>query len=73
MKHSIDKEKNQKTTYNREADKRWAEKNREHKNYLSRRSNSRGFIRTMATNEDLAELEILIKNRRKELQMEKPT
>ena len=38
------------------ADKRWAEKNRAHKNYLSRRSNARGFIKNLATTEDLEEL-----------------
>lgn len=42
-----------------EAIKRWIEKspeNRAHRNYLNRRSNARGFIRTMATAEDLEEL-----------------
>ena len=42
-----------------EAIKRWLEKspeNRAHRNYLNRRSNARGFIRTMATAEDLEEL-----------------
>ncbi|MGE9992335.1 hypothetical protein [Streptococcus alactolyticus] len=37
-----------------EAIKRWIEKspeNRAHRNYLNRRSNARGFIRTMATAE----------------------
>lgn len=43
-----------------EANKRWIEKNKEHKNYLSRRSNARGFIRTMASEEDLIELSKLI-------------
>ena len=42
------------------ANQRWAEKNKEHKNYLSRRSNARGFIRTLATKEDLTELSKLI-------------
>ena len=39
-----------------EADKRWIEKNKEHRNYLNRRSNARGFIRTLAKKEDLEEL-----------------
>ena len=43
-----------------EADKRWIEKNKEHRNYLSRRSNARGFIRTLAKKEDLEELKELI-------------
>ncbi len=43
------------------ANKRWIEKNKEHKNYLSRRSNARGFIRTLAKKEDLEELQELIK------------
>ncbi|VUW94387.1 Uncharacterised protein [Streptococcus constellatus] len=42
------------------ANQRWAEKNKEHKNYLSRRSNARGFIRNLATKEDLTELSRLI-------------
>lgn len=44
----------------KEADKRWIEKNKEHKNYLNRRSNARGFIRTLAKKEDLEELKELI-------------
>lgn len=44
----------------READKRWIAKNKEHKNYLNRRSNARGFIRTLAKKEDLEELKELI-------------
>ena len=53
-----------------EAIKRWIEKspeNRAHRNYLNRRSNARGFIRTMATAEDLEELKQLISERVKEL------
>ena len=44
----------------KEADKRWIEKNKEHKNYLNRRSNARGFIRNLAKKEDLEELKELI-------------
>lgn len=44
----------------KEADKRWIEKNKEYKNYLSRRSNARGFIRTLAKKEDLESLKNLI-------------
>lgn len=53
-----------------EAIKRWIEKspeNRAHRNYLNRRSNARGFIRTMATAEDLEELKQLISEREKDL------
>lgn len=44
----------------KEADKRWIKKNKEHRNYLSRRSNARGFIRNLAKKEDLEELKELI-------------
>lgn len=47
------------------ANQRWAEKNKEHKNYLSRRSNARGFIRNLATKEDLTELFQLIEEKLK--------
>ena len=53
-----------------EAIKRWIEKspeNRAHRNYLNRRSNARGFIRTMATAEDLEELKQLISEREKDM------
>lgn len=53
-----------------EAIKRWLEKspeNRVHRNYLNRRSNARGFIRTMVTAEDLEELKQLISEREKDL------
>lgn len=68
-------EKNKRKTYatkegQAEAIKRWIEKspeNRAHRNYLNRRSNARGFIRTMATAEDLEELKQLISEREKDL------
>lgn len=50
-----------------EADKRWIEKNKEHRNYLSRRSNARGFIRNLAKKEDLQELKELIEKNLKKL------
>lgn len=49
------------------ADKRWAEKNREHKNYLSRRSNARGFIKNLATTEDLEDLKERIERKFKKI------
>ena len=42
------------------ANKKWNERNREHRNYLTKRSTSRGFIRNHATQEDLLELQELI-------------
>lgn len=56
-------EKNKQT----EANKRWAEKNKEHAKYLSDRSRSRSFIRKQATFDDLAEFEELIEQRKKDL------
>ena len=50
-----------------EADKRWAERNREHKNYLSRRSNARGFIKNLATTEDLKDLKERIERKFKKM------
>lgn len=48
------------------ATKKWNEQNREHRNYLSKRSSARSFIRNHATEEDLDELESLIKEKKKE-------
>ena len=45
------------------ANKKWNEKNREYRNYLTKRSTSRGFIRNHATQEDLRELQELIQER----------
>jgi len=47
-------------TAQQRANKKWNEKNREHRNYLTKRSTSRGFIRSNATKEDLLELQELI-------------
>lgn len=55
------------TTAQNEANKRWAEKNKEHKKYLNYRSTSRSFIRKLATEEDLKELVNLIEERSKEI------
>ncbi|MEO5298637.1 hypothetical protein V4S35_14990 [Enterococcus cecorum] len=49
------------------AQKKYDEKNREKRTYLSQRSTSRGFIRNKATLEDLEELEELITARKKAL------
>ena len=42
------------------ANKKWNARNREHRNYLTKRSTSRGFIRNHATKDDLLELQELI-------------
>ena len=49
------------------AQKKYDEKNREKRTYLSQRNTSRGFIRNKATLEDLEELEELITARKKAL------
>ena len=46
-----------------EADKRWTEKNREHRNYLSYKGTARSFIRNKAKKEDLLELQDLIEKK----------
>src|SRR5699024_1672644 len=48
----------------RKAQKKYDEKNREKRSYVSQRSTSRGFIRNKATLEDLEELEELITARK---------
>ena len=48
-------------TAQQRANKRWNERNRWHRNYLTKRSTSRGFIRNHATKDDLLELQELIK------------
>ena len=45
------------------ANKKWNARNREHRNYLTKRSTSRGFIRNNATKDDLLELQELIQER----------
>lgn len=49
------------------ATKKWNANNREHRNYLSKRSSARSFIRNHATGSDLNELEELIAERREAL------
>ena len=44
----------------RNADKRWGEKNRDHANYLKNRTSARCFIRNKATLEDIEELKVLM-------------
>ena len=52
-------------TPQQKANKRWNEKNREYRNYLTKRSTSRGFIRNHPTKDDLLELQELIKEKLK--------
>lgn len=52
------------TDARKRANKKWAENNREHRNYLSKRSSARSFIRNHATGSDLNELEELIAERK---------
>lgn len=47
-----------------EANKRYREKNKEHRNYLSARSGARSFIRNKATLDDLKELADLIQKQK---------
>ena len=48
-------------TPQQKANKKWNKKNRAHRNYLTKRSTSRGFIRNNATKHDLLELQELIR------------
>lgn len=48
------------------ASRRWQDKNKEHMNYIRKRSAARGFIK-IATIEDIEELESLIEQRKKDL------
>lgn len=50
-----------------EANKKWQEKNKERAEYLSDRSRARSFLKNRVTEEDLAEFEEILKNRREEL------
>lgn len=59
-------EENEKKQYDQqEYNKKYAEKNREHVNYLRYRTTARSFIRNKATLEDLEELKQLIREREK--------
>lgn len=64
----MSEEKKRKAVYDPEAQKRWNEKNRERKRYLTDRTSARRFVKTKATAEDLDELLGLIAERRKSLE-----
>ncbi|MDU2283339.1 hypothetical protein [Clostridium sp.] len=53
----------------RNADKRWREKNRDHANYLRNRTSARCFIRNRATLEDIEELKLLMEEREEALKL----
>lgn len=55
-------------TAQEKATKKWNKGNRAHRNYLTKRSTARGFIRNHATKEDLHELHELIKNNLKKFE-----
>ena len=57
------------TDAQQKATKKWNKNNREHRNYLSKRSSARSFIRNHATMDDLNELETLIAEKKEELEM----
>lgn len=57
------------TNAQQKATKKWNKNNREHRNYLSKRSSARSFIRNHATMDDLNELEEIIKEKKEELEM----
>ena len=50
-----------------EANKKWQETNKERAKYLSDRSRARSFLKNRVSEEDLAEFEEILKNRREEL------
>ena len=51
----------------KKASKKWNEKNREHRSYLTSRSSARSFIRNKATLDDLIDLAQLLNDRRTHL------
>ncbi|MBT9670467.1 hypothetical protein GPK34_00250 [Secundilactobacillus kimchicus] len=55
------------TESKKQANERWDKAHKEHVQYLNKRSVSRNFIKKQATVEDIAELEALIQERKKQL------
>lgn len=51
----------------KKANAKWASQNRERRNYLTKRSSARGFIRNNATQEDLLELRDMIDEKLSEM------
>lgn len=60
-------EKETKYKYNRKADKKYCEANRDHRAYLQDRSKARTFIKNKATLQDLEELKEFIRIKEIEL------
>ena len=54
----------------KEANKKWKEKNKERAKYLSDRSRARSFIKNAIAPEDIAEFEMLIAAKKEELKNE---
>ncbi|WP_125760685.1 hypothetical protein [Companilactobacillus hulinensis] len=59
------------TDAQRRANEKWHRNNRTRANYIAMRSSARSFIRNKSTLSDLEELELIIKNRKIELNSEK--
>ena len=55
------------TKKQQEYNRRWAEKNKEHKRYLSYRTTARTFIRRYAKHDDLLELKEMIEKKLKKI------
>lgn len=56
-----------KAVYNRTADKKYREKNKENVRYTDYKSRARVFIRDLIKEEDLEEFEILLEERKKNI------
>lgn len=56
-----------KAVYNRDADKKYREKNKENVRYTDYKSRARVFIRDLIKEEDLEEFEILLEERKKNI------
>lgn len=59
--------KKRKAVYNREADKKYRENNKEQVRYATYKSRARVFIRNLMTLEDIAEFEALLQERKEVL------
>ena len=59
--------KKRKAVYNREADKRYRENNKEQVRYTTYKSRARAFLRDMIKDEDLAEFNNLMSERNKKV------
>ena len=62
-----EEKKKRKAVYNREADKKYRENNKEQVRYTTYKSRARAFIRDMIKDEDLAEFNNLMSERNKKI------